>query len=64
MNKRTKALEKAKGGKEYAGARSLAKHITQTSAKSSLAHEAKGERARIAKRDSEIDKYFKKAGIK
>ena len=48
----------------YAGARSLAKHITQTSAKSALASENKSERKRIAAQDAKYDKLFKKAGIK
>lgn len=46
--------------KALKGAQELARHITKTSAKSSLASEAKNDRARIAERDAKTDKLFKK----
>ena len=59
----SKVLDKfsSKTNKMYKGAQGLARYITQTSAKKSIASENRSERKRIGKIDAEHDKYFKKA---
>lgn len=56
-------MKKKDVAKKMAGARSIARYISDTSAKKSLARESKNETKRIKDRDSHYDKLFKKAGL-